>query len=537
MTIDGQYLDITPVSTVIDDPGEIMSPPAALPYRLQELGQRVWALPVAREILFREAQGKDRVTALLLSKDTFVEAAKGIYETFDHEKYKKLRDDIISLSRHRLYLSCVRRLSFLICHEDNEHFYAADESLKEILGLYPNVKELFWDRCQHPYTLLLPTEEQALQRPQATLLLHGHPMIRCYDTDDDDRPIVIRNREPPTATIHPDYSCIPRYLPDSWRLDIVEDPDPLDPNTPSFRLPAITPSKFDTLARHAAIEVISRIDDDELRALLHKRSLVPGARPLVRFAAQTDVYKMSPVELEALHTNTMKELRLRPQDGCSRPMRGFGSVALDIHEFLVRANHGRPSAFSASDILELHLTHPALAPLEWDVSQQTLRRLLGLDPPSTQESEIKPLSPCPTPPTALHPEMPRGKMSELILHIYTPLSMWNIAEAEQDAIASRIADLTELDETMTRALLHIGGPECRYVLEADISVYSRTWRTITIISERLMQSFNDHRRRIEASQEERADAEDIGKGKGVKRRRESSPETRVCSAEDADNLG
>ena len=389
--------------------------------------------------------------------------------------------------------------------------------MSEVLCNYPNVKELFWDKCRHPYTLVLPMSEDASLKPRVTMRLHGLPMIRCYDTDNDERSLMVRNQEPPTASIHPDYSTIMEELPHNWEMEIVEDPpEEWESNAPSFRLLAMTASQYDTLAQHAAVEVISRIDDGELRELLNTRSLTPGAKSLVRFAAATNVYKESPVELGPLHSDTLKELHLVNGASGVRPMSGFQNHGLDLHAFLMSASHGRPSAFSASDILEIDLTHPALSPIAWNISHDALQHLLGLSFSSTSQSVTAPLSPLPTPAAALHPDMPRGQMSELVIHLIMPFVLRELSNVEEGAVASRLADLMVPDETMTRALLHIGGPKCRYLLDADLMAGGGARaRVKTFISERLMQSFNEHRRRIEGSEEAHLPRPDDVKTRGL----------------------
>ena len=75
----------------------IMHTPDSRPSRVQQPAERVWALQTAREIVFKEAKGKDRITMLILSKDTFVEAVKAIYETFDDAKLRQLRSSFTSI--------------------------------------------------------------------------------------------------------------------------------------------------------------------------------------------------------------------------------------------------------------------------------------------------------------------------------------------------------------------------------------------------------------------------------------------------------
>lgn len=491
--------------------------------RLEELGQLVWGLSSVRETAFDSARGGDRVTALLLSKATFVQAVSIIYKTFDHRDVYKLQYGMHSLFRLRLYLASVRRLRLCLYHGQGHVECASICSLQDALPLYPNVQEIFWDGCIHPYTLVLPGASDAAPKPRVALQWHGRALAHCFN---EDQVALVSNGGPrvPAVSIYPEWDLQRLGFPPNW--DVYTSVHPREDTKVQSQVDWIDmPNTFwQTIAQHVMLEISMYLEPIMLLTLILIRAHSPGAKRLAGLILKTSLQRRDWLIDSIQHCGQLRELRVR-HDHDWKARSAVLSPLVDIYDYLsVALGTDSTTLLRPSEIIEISLAHPALVSMDPRPTAATLRRLLGLGRPLRPNSSLQqPLDrverSVPQPRPASRGGKPRGEMREMILHILLPFAMPSIPRSDETLVTARLAHLIEPEEQLVRSLLHIGGPTCDYrldaVFEADTS--DCAVRIAADVSKRFMECFESHRNSIEA----RTDAREGSRGgsKAKKRKR------------------
>lgn len=493
-----------------------MMPPKSsrkLPPRSVSLGQRVWDLPEARDIIFKSMRDGKWVAGLLLSKATFLEAVQALYHTFDHAKLWRLDPRKICPSRYRLYLDSVRYLRYpLLYFEESRTAYmrsavanSADsrQRLLHAIGQYPKVERLFWDNnLWEGYSLTIPGLDISLgQRPVAKIVGYQLPVFQCsHDTSpDSDR---VRDWFP--VLWHFDLTPC---LPSSWeiRAQFVTAPFHEGERPPKHWLSWMHCDVMTSLASVSRIKIGAHASGSDLKEFLRLRASVDGAASLVAFNALAIRWTLDPLEL--YHDSSVTELRML------HTHIPFVPSTLRLYDTRCYPEIGLVASWGRSHLTQVHnpgvlecsMVHPVFEVFESAATSRAARMTVlapsradlqtALDRAILWSRRYKAWS-------FRWPEEYPGRMDKIHVQLLLPLRLPATTRTARNTITDQLFECIAPTCSQVAGMLAAGGPHCQYRLSATF-YFSPTKEEKSMtddLSKRLMKAFTGTRTAMEAEQ-------------------------------------